>query len=139
MSEGNIKESTNNKKIWIGLAILLVIIGIFVAVYITFGQKAIDGTKNITVEVVVPNQDSKEYTYKTEEEYLGAVLINEKLAEGSMGEFGLFITAVDGVVADNSKQQWWCITKQGGTVTTGADTTPIQDGDHFEITLTEGY
>ena len=41
--------------------------------------------------------------------------------------------------ADDSQQQWWCFTKGGEMLETGVDTTPIADGDAFEITLTEGY
>ena len=51
----------------------------------------------------------------------------------------MFITTVDGETADDSKEQWWCITKGGEMVNTGADQTPIQDQDQFELTLKEGY
>ena len=51
----------------------------------------------------------------------------------------MFITTVDGETADESKEQWWCITKSGEMVNTGADQTPIQDQDIFELTLKEGY
>ena len=36
----------------------------------------------------------------------------------------LFITAVDGEKADDTKQQWWCITKGGETVNTSAEQDP---------------
>ena len=49
------------------------------------------------------------------------------------------MTAVNGIAADDSKQEWWCFTKGGEEMMTGVDTTPIADGDAFEITLTEGY
>ena len=49
------------------------------------------------------------------------------------------MTTVNGVTVDDSKQQWWCFTQDGEMLMTGVDTTPIADGDHFEITLTEGY
>lgn len=63
----------------------------------------------------------------------------EQLVEGEMGPYGLFITAVDGEKADDTKQQWWCITKGGETVNTSAEQTPIADGDRFELTMKEGY
>ena len=34
-----------------------------------------------------------------------------------------------------SANQWWAISKSGEMATTGVDTTPIADGDHFELTL----
>ena len=75
----------------------------------------------------------------TDEEYLGAALENEKLIQGTQGQYGLFVTAVDGEKADDAKQQWWCLTKGGATVDTGVDTTPIADGDAYELTLTTGW
>ena len=54
-------------------------------------------------------------------------------------EYGLFVKTVDGYTADDAKQEWWCFTQDGGQVNTGVDTTPVADGDHFEITLTAGY
>ena len=63
----------------------------------------------------------------------------EDLIKGSESAYGLFVTSVDGVEADSAKEQWWCFTKNGEMLSTGVDTTPIQDGDKFEITLTTGY
>ena len=38
-----------------------------------------------------------------------------------------------------AKEEWWCFTKDGEDVMTGVDSTPVADGDHFEITLKTGY
>ena len=46
---------------------------------------------------------------------------------------------MDGETADESKQEWWKLTKEGEMVNTGADVTPIADGEHYELTLTVGY
>ena len=40
---------------------------------------------------------------------------------------------------DEAKEEWWCFTKDGEDVMTGVDSTPVADGDHFEITLKTGY
>ena len=61
------------------------------------------------------------------------------VAEGTESAYGLFITTVDGETADDSLQQWWCITRSGEMLSTGADQTPIADGEQYELTLTEGY
>lgn len=97
------------------------------------------GEKEIAVVVVHGDGSEKTFTYDTDAEYLGEVLLANELVEGETTEYGLYIKAVDGETADDAKQQWWCITKEGGQVNTGADTTPIQDGDQYELTLTEGY
>ena len=59
--------------------------------------------------------------------------LDEKCKDHSFG------TEADGETANESLQQWWCITKGGEQVNTSVDSTPIQDGDHFELTLKEGY
>ena len=93
------------------------------------------GAKTVAVEVVHADASSKEFTYRTCAQYLGELLLDEKLAEGDQGPYGLFITTVDGETAQNSLRQWWCITKGGEKVDTGVDATPIADGDHFELTM----
>ena len=61
------------------------------------------------------------------------------MIEGEEGPYGLFITSADGVKAEESLQQWWCITKDGEMLTTGASEAVIADGEHYELTLTVGY
>ena len=97
------------------------------------------GEKEINVVVVHADQTENTFTYQTDAEYLADVLLENELVDGDMGSYGLFITTVDGETADDSKQQWWCITKGGEQVNSGADALPITDGDQFELTLMEGY
>lgn len=97
------------------------------------------GEKHITISVVHSDSSKSTFSYDTDAEYLGEVLTEEGLAEGTEGSYGMFITTVDGETADDSKEQWWCITKDGEMVNTGADQTPIQDQDQFELSLKEGY
>ena len=98
------------------------------------------GSKTITVEIIVEGQETVVKTITTEAEFLrGALDEEEGLVLGEESQYGLFIKTVNGVTADDSKQQWWCITKGGADVFTGAETTPIADGDKFEITLKTGY
>ena len=89
----------------------------------------------MVVEVVHGDESAREFTYHTDAEYLGELLLAEKLVEGEEGAFGLFITTVDGETAQDSLRQWWCITKDGEQTETGADAVPIADGDHFELTM----
>ena len=133
-------EKKSNKKIIIAVSIVLaILIAGLASVYFFFGPSAQQGSKEIAVEIVFAQGDSKTVEIKTDAEYLRGALEEEDLVEGDESEYGLFITAVDGVSADAAKQQWWCITKGGETVMTGVDSTPIQDGDKFEITLKTGY
>ena len=122
-------------KIAIGIGILVVLIAAMALVFWKFMPQGQTGDKTIEIQVVVSEEDVREFTVKTDEAYLGAALENEGLIEGEEGQYGLFITAVDGVKADDSKNQWWCITKNGEQVNTVVDTTPITDGEHYELTL----
>ena len=97
------------------------------------------GVKTITVQIIVDGQDTVTKSITTEAEYLREALDGENLLIGEEGPYGLFVKTVNGVTADDAKQQWWCFTKGGADLFTGVDTTPIADGDTFEITLKTGY
>ena len=122
----------------LSLVALVAVVAVFVGVYLATRPETVAGEKHITVELV-GKDSSRTVELDTDEEYLGPALQNEGLIEGTESEFGLFVTTVDGYTADDSAQEWWCFTKGGESVNTGVDTTPIADGDAFEITLTTGY
>lgn len=133
------KGKKSRARIIILVAVLVVIaVGMF-GIYKAFMPKGEVGSKEITVLVVHGDKSETENTYHTEEAYLGPVVTGDGLVEGEDGDYGLYIKTVDGETADDSKQQWWCITKDGENVNASADQTPIEDGDHFELTLKEGY
>lgn len=132
-------EKKINKKIIIAIAALVIVAAGMFGIYKTFMPEPGQGLKEITVTVMHKDESKKVFSYKTEEEYLAPVITKEGLAQGSEGQYGLFIITVDGETADDSKEEWWCITKGGETVTTSASELVIQDGDEFELTLMEGY
>lgn len=132
-------KQKNTKKIIFALAALLAVIAVLFAVYHFTKGKTAKGEKTITVEVVHKNGSTKSFEYTTQCEFLGEVLSDEKLIEGEDGAYGLFITTVDGEKADDSNQEWWCITKGNEQLNTSADQTPIADGEKYELTLTVGY
>lgn len=97
-------------------------------------------SKQITVEVVHGDGSTKDFDITTGSENLRGALEQEAgLIAGEESDYGLFVTTVDGETADAAAEQWWCFTKGGEMLTTGVDDTVIADGDHYEITLTEGY
>ena len=118
-------KTPSKKKLLLGVLALVLVIGALIGVYFAFSPKPTQGAKTVTVEVIPLEGEGKEYTYHTDAEYLGQLLLEEEL----------YITAVDGIPADESANQWWAISKSGEMATTGVDTTPIADGDHFELTL----
>ena len=124
-----------NKKTLFAVAALAVVAALMLGLWYFTRPETQVGDKTVVVEVVHADGNSREFTCQTDEEYLGPLLLEEKLAEGEQGAYGLFITTVDGETAQDSLRQWWCITKGGERVDTGADATPIADGDHFELTM----
>jgi len=127
-----------NTRILITVLSLVFVIVAMLFCWRTFSPKASVGDKTIGITVAYDDVE-KEYTIHTSETYLRGALDQNKLIAGDESEFGLFVKAVDGRTVDDSKQEWWCFTKDGNDVMTGVDSTPIADGDHFEITLKVGY
>lgn len=127
------------KKLLIGCGALVVACLLTAVLYIQTRPGTTEGAKAIDVVVVHGDGSEATFQYQTDEEYLGDVLTENGLVEGTESTYGLFITTVDGETADEGLQQWWCITREGEMLSTGADQTPIADGEQYELTLTEGY
>lgn len=130
--------SKKTKGIVIGAVLLAVLIAAAALVFVFTRPETTQGDKTITVQIVYDNVD-KSVVIDTDAEYLRGALDEKQLVEGDESEYGLFIKKVDGRAVDDAKQEWWCITKGGESVMSGVETTPIADGDVFEITLKVGY
>lgn len=128
-----------NKGILIGAAALVVVVGIFALIYTQLIQKPVQGEKEIALDVVLADGSTTTHDLKTSQEYLGGALAEYQLVQGQQGDYGLFIETVNGVTADEAKQEWWCLTKSGEQVNTSADQTPILDGERYELTLMVGW
>lgn len=132
-------EKNNSKKILFGvLGFAVVILALFL-VYNQFTKDPVAGEKKIVAEVILTDGTSTSFDIQTDEEFLRGALQEINLIEGTESEYGLFVLTVNGVTADDTKQEWWSFSKNGESLMTGVDSTPIEDGDHFEITLTVGY
>ena len=129
----------NNKKtILIAAVALLVLAGILAGIWYANRPQTDDGTKTITVEVLHGDGSTKSFTYTTTAEYLGEEILSEGLVQGEEGEYGLYILTVDGedaVYEDDGA--YWALYQNGEYATSGADTTPIQDGDVFRFEYTK--
>ena len=122
----------------LSLVALVAVVAVFVGVYLATRPETVAGEKHITVELV-GKDSSRTVELDTDEEYLGPALQSEGLIDGTQSEFGLYITTVDGYTADESAQEWWCLTKGGEMWNYGADATELSDGDTYELTFTVGY
>ena len=127
----------NTKILIAGLAVLAVA-ALMAGIWFTTRPGTDKGVKEITVEVVHGDGTTKSYTYRTEAEYPGEVLLAEGLAEGEQGEYGLYIVTVDGEDAVYEEDgAYWALYQNGEYAVSGADTMPIQDGDVFQLAYTK--
>ena len=131
-------QKKNNKGV-IALIIVLVLAAAALVIWQTNKRETQQGGKEITVNVDHLNGDDTTFTIHTDEEYLRGALEQEDLIEGTESEYGLYVLTVDGETVDEGAQEWWKLTKGGEMVNSSADSTPIADGDHFELTFTVGY
>lgn len=129
----NMEKKSNKKLIIISCVALAAIIAVFGIIYIVTRPDTQVGAKTISVEIVFSEDNKKTVEINTDAEFLRGALEEKNLITGQDSDYGLYITAVDGVAAGDN--EWWCITKDGVMTSTGVDTTPIADGDKFELTL----
>ncbi len=100
--------------------------------------KPVAGEKVITVDVVDADGNVTTFTITTDEEFLRGALEQEQLIEGEEGAYGLYVKYVNGIRADYDKDgAYWALSKDGEALMSGVDTTPIEDGDHFELTYSK--
>jgi len=124
-----------NRKTIFAVAALALAAALMLGLWYFTRPQAQAGDKTVTIQVVHGDGSEKEFTCRTDAEMLEEVLLAEKLAEGEEGPYGLFLTTVDGEEAQDSLRQWWCITKGGEQLDTGVSSTPVADGDRFELTM----
>ena len=118
--------------------VLVLIVAALIAAWFIFKPGTSAGKKTITVEVTHMDGTTNTFEVKTDEEYLGPALENEKLVSGTDSEYGLFIDTVDGEYADAEKSQWWTFTVNGEFGDYGADQQPIADKDVYAFSVYEG-
>ena len=93
------------------------------------------GSGAICIQVEVKIDDrSVTFTINTDAATLGDALLEHDLIAGEMGAYGLYIKKVNGIVADyDVDHTYWGIYKNGEYLMTGVDTTPIANGEHYEL------
>lgn len=128
-----------NKKLVLAVLAVVVVAALMAGVYFATRPATSQGAKTFTVTVVHANGNAKEFTYHTDEEFLGAVLSEEGLINGVDGPYGLMFDTVDGEKAvweENSA--YWALYVGEEYATLGIDSTPVNDGDTFKLVYTIG-
>ena len=127
-----------NKKMIIAVVALVLVFAAMVGVYLATRDGVQTGAKAITVTVVHADGNSKDFTYRTDAEMLGAFLEEKKLIDSEGADAGMFHT-VDGEKADwNENQSYWAFYLGEEYAMTGIYDTPITDGAVYKLVYTIG-
>jgi len=128
-----------SSKAFPALLALLCLMGLLAGLYLSGRPAPVSGVKSIAVQVVHADESLEIFYYKTAKEYLGDVLLSEGLIKGDPGPYGLYVTEVDGEVADYAKDKaYWALFEENEYVSQGIDQTVLEDGDIFRLVYTVG-
>jgi len=128
-----------NRKLWIGIITLVVVVGLMGWLWLSSQEQPNAGGKAITITVVHGDGSEKMFSYGTDAKYLGEVILEEQLAEGEKGPYGLEIHTVDGETASWEKDQsYWALYIGTEYATTGADSVILTDGGEYSLVYTRG-
>ena len=128
-----------NKKIIIAAIAIVALIAAMTVIYVSTRPATVEGEKTFTVEVIHGDGTEKTFTYNTDAEYLGEVLLAEGLIQGENSQFGLYIITVDGedAIYENDGA-YWALFEGEDYAQQGIDETPILDGSEFSLVYTIG-
>lgn len=133
------KDAKYFVKVFLGTIGLFLVTVLLLFVFFNRNNKASVGSKEIVLKVIIPDEEEQEFTISTDAITLRQALEEEKLIRGKESTYGFYIVEVNGRMADDSKSEWWSITKNGEYVEYGVDMINIEDKDQYELTLKEGY
>ena len=133
------QKKVSKGKIGLAIAALVAVVAILIGVYAAFGAKPVEGSKNITIEVVNKAAESTVYELSTDAEFLRQAMDEAEglTYDGTESEYGLMVSTVNGEVADYSVDcSYWSFYVNDEYCNYGIDTQPVMDGDAFAIVYT---
>ena len=124
-------------KIIAAVAALVVVVALLMGLYTFTRPETQAGTKEFTVVVVHGNGESKQFNYRSDEEFVGTVLIEDGLIQGSEGEWGMYISHVEGERAVYEEDgAYWAFYVGEEYATESVELTPIEDGATYQLVYT---
>ena len=103
------------------------------------GAELGEGETEFLLTITDLDGNETQVTIHTDKTTVGEALQELGLIEGEEGQYGLYVTKVDGEEAiyevDNS---YWAFYQNGEYAQQGVDTTPITDGDSYSLVYTLG-
>ena len=90
--------------------------------------------QSFTFEVVDKDGNVTTFDITTDKATVGEALLEEGLIKGEDGQYGLYVTEVNGIVADyNVDQTYWAFYVDGTYASSGVDTTDVVDGSTYSF------
>jgi hypothetical protein len=128
----------NKKVMWIIIVVLVALVTLFMFKQYVAPQ-ATEGEKAVTIEVVVESEGiEKIYELNTDAEYLYDLLLEIEEAiqpEFEDSSFGIYLTGLEGYIADVSKNEFFAIKVNGVDALYGVKELPVIDGEVYRFEL----
>ena len=95
-----------------------------------------EGSKQFKFGVVDLEGKETWFEIHTDEEMVGAALLALNLIEGEEGPYGLYVKAVNGIIADYDKDKvYWAFYVNDDYGATGVDMTKIEEGTIYSFRM----
>lgn len=90
--------------------------------------------RSFIFEVVDKDGNLETFDITTDQATVGEALLEEGLIVGEDGPYGLYVTEVNGIVADyDVDQTYWAFYIDGEYASSGVDTTDVTDGSTYSF------
>lgn len=132
------------KKI-IAIIAVVAVIAAGIGLYVRFNpaDDVKGGEVNVSLTISADGV-SETYDVTTGTQTLGKMLVEEGFVKNNQSSYGLYIQTVygpfkDGRTADESKEEWWSLSRNGEALMEGADSIALTEGAKYDLTLKTGY
>jgi len=124
-----------NRKIILAVIALVAVIGLMAGLYLTTRPEAVEGSKQVTIQIVHKDGTEKNLEFGTDHAYLADLLLEKELVTGyASEEYGFTIESVDGVTADWAADgAYWALYEGEEYATTSAAGIVLVDGGIYRL------
>lgn len=124
-----------NKKMMLAAIALVAVIAVMAGVFMATRPQAVEGSKQVTIQIVHKDGTEKNLEFTTNLEYLSELLLEQGLATGyTSEEYGFTVESVDGVTADwAADSAYWALYEGEEYATTSASGIVLVDGGVYKL------
>lgn len=124
-----------NKKLIIAIIALVAVVALMAGISVAAKPETVEGSKQVTVQIVYQDGTEKSMEYGTDLEYLSELLLEKELVTGyASEEYGFTIESVDGIALDWEKDgAYWALYEGEEYATTSAAGIVLTDGGVYKL------